>query len=376
MSCTGCSVGLNGKPPGCRSHGDCLTGSCNRLNSYDWLWGMPTSAEQEPFKWVEISFHNGMRKAFCENTQGLPLKPRELVVVEGEPVGYDIGVVLITGELARRQLMKKEMHAPPSKSKRILHKPTEEELNRWDSWRKKEKPTLIQARAIVRQMNLNMKISEVIFQADGRKATFYYTADERVDFRELIKVLAQEFHVRIEMHQIGLRQEAGLIGGIGSCGRELCCSTWLTQFKNVTTSAARYQNLSINQSKLSGQCGRLKCCLNYELDTYVEALKAYPTHVDRLETEAGIAYLQKTDIFKGLMYYAFANTQNFYALTPHQVLDIAALNQQGKRPAGLVSEAVNAGPASPKEDYEPIVGHLSFSMLQRSKKKKKRSKKK
>lgn len=235
---------------------------------------------------------------------------------------------------------------------------------------------MIRARAIARQQGLDMKIGDVEFQGDGRKATFYYTANDRVDFRELIKLFAKEFHVKIEMHQIGARQEAGRIGGIGSCGRELCCSTWLADFKTVTTGAARYQQLSINQAKLSGQCGRLKCCLNYELDTYVDALKDFPTDVERIETESGVAYLQKTDVFKRLMWFAYKDSTVFHPLTPQRVREIADLNKAGQKPADLGAVQITQQKEKMREEFTDVVGQVSLESLESKSKKKKNKKRK
>ena len=243
------------------------------------------------------------------------------------------------------------------------------DLKKWDDSRLLEPATLVRARAMARQMNLEMKIGDVEYQADGKKATFYYTSDDRVDFRELIKEYAKEFHVKIDMHQIGARQEAARIGGIGSCGRELCCSTWLTEYKSVTTGAARYQNLSINQTKLSGQCGRLKCCLNYELDTYMDALKFIPQQADKLETESGVAYLQKTDIFKKLMWYKYRESNNFHPLTTERVTEILAMNKRGEKPADL--GAIKITPVKEVHEFIDDAGQVELSNLKNKKKKNK-----
>ncbi|MCS6917268.1 MAG: regulatory iron-sulfur-containing complex subunit RicT [Chitinophagales bacterium] len=376
MACNGCTVGIKGKPPGCRSFGNCTTGSCNRLNSYDWLADLPIPAAQV-FPYVEVSFKNGSRKAFYANHQQLPISARDIVVVEAA-IGYDMGVVTLTGATTLLQMKKKNVDpAKKGEVRSILRLATEVDLQRWEQVRSKEKPTLIRTRSIVAQMNLDMKVSDVEYQADGRKATFYYTADHRVDFRELIRVLAREFHVKVEMHQMGSRQEAGRIGGIGSCGRELCCSTWLTQFRNVTTAAARYQQLAINHAKLAGQCGRLKCCLNYELDLYLEALKTLPMAAEKLETRAGIAVLQKADIFKNVMYYAYKNSTKQFALTPEQVRKIQSMNQSGQQPDDLSTWTQPQQPAATVE-FSNVVGQVSLQALERQdsrRKKKKRHKK-
>jgi cell fate regulator YaaT (PSP1 superfamily) len=247
-------------------------------------------------------------------------------------------------------------------------------MKKLEESRLRERDTMVRARAVARQLGLEMKIGDVEFQGDGRKATFYYTSDDRVDFRELIKVYAKEFHVKIEMHQIGARQEAGRIGGIGSCGRELCCSTWLTDFKNVGTAAARYQQLSINQAKLSGQCGRLKCCLNYELDTYMDALKDFPSDIDKIETETGIAYLQKTDIFKRLMWFAYKNSTAIHPLTPERVHEISALNKNGQKPTDLGEIKLTTQKEKEPIEYTDVVGQVSLNTLENKAKKKKKHK--
>ena len=281
MACGSCSTkcstdilvdGENVK--GCRSNGGC-TGGCNRLNVFDWLSDLPFSAQQDTCKIVEVSFKNGSRKAFFRNLTNIDCYTGDMVLVEAKTGGYDIGRISLSGELVRLQMRKKAI-AENSDLPRLIRIATENDLDRFEDIKRQEHDTMVLARVIARQLGLRMKIGDVIYQGDGRKATFYYTAEDRVDFRELIKQYAREFRIKIEMRQIGSRQEAGLIGGIGTCGRELCCSTWLTDFKSVSTVAARYQNLAINQAKLSGQCGRLKCCLNYELDSYLDAIKSFP----------------------------------------------------------------------------------------------------
>lgn len=322
---------------GCGSNG-CSTGGCNRMNTYDWL----TALDIEDFSTydkVEISFKNGSRKEFFKNPPSSRATTGDMVLVEADNNGYDIGRITLSGELVRLQMKKrgvKENAMLPS----IIRKANERDLERLQESRDAEKATMIQARAIARTFKLDMKIGDVEFQGDKRKATFYYTADGRVDFRELIREYAREFKVKIEMRQIGARQESARIGGLGPCGRELCCSTWLTDFKSVSTTAARYQNLAINQSKLSGQCGRLKCCLNYELDTYMDALEQFPTRADKIHTEEGTAVLMKTDIFKGLMYYCYEKDHGrgkFYPLEVEQVKDVIKMNKAGQKPADLVS---------------------------------------
>lgn len=289
MGCTSCGTG---KPNGCQSNGGCSTGSCNRLNVHDWLANLPFSDPEGSCRVVEVSFNNGSRKDFFRNSTLQIFSKGDMVTLEGVN-GFDVGSVSLTGELVRLQMKKRRVQEHAPDMKKILRRATETDLQKWRESKGREKEALIRSRAIARQLKLNMKLCEVEIQADGRKATFFYIADDRVDFRELIKIFASEFRVKVEMKQIGARQESAKVGGIGSCGRELCCSSWLSDFKSVTTTIARYQNLSINQTKLSGQCGRLKCCLNYELDTYLDALNGFPRDADSLETLKGRANLIK-----------------------------------------------------------------------------------
>jgi len=328
MGCGNCGSGTNGKPNGCKSNGGCSTGGCNRLNVFDWLSALPLHDGAKPFPVIEVSFNNGSRKDFFRNNTHHIVEKGQWITVEGVG-GFDVGQVNLTGELVKLQLKKYGVSEDHSQLKRVLHPATEDELKQCSKQKEREKEVLITSRAMARTLNLEMKLAEVEIQADGKKATFFYTADARVDFRELIRIYASEFKVRVEMRQIGARQESGKVGGIGSCGRELCCSTWLTDFKSVNTTAARYQNLAINQTKLSGQCGRLKCCLNYELDTYMDALSVFPTHADQIETIQGVASLQKRDIFKNLMWYSYSNSSKQYPLTITRVKEILQSNKQG-----------------------------------------------
>jgi len=369
MSCAGCSVGTGSKAKGCRSNGSCSTGGCNRLNTYDWLNHMLEVDETGITRFLEVSFKNGARKEFFRNPNKLFLEKNDVVVTEVKNGGYDTGTVSLTGEMARFQMKKHRVREDNADLRNVIRKANEFDLKKWDEARQQEKTTMIRARAIARQMNLEMKVGDVEFQGDGRKATFYYISDDRVDFRELIKVYAQEFHVKIEMHQIGARQEAGRIGGIGSCGRELCCSTWLTEFKTVNTTAARYQNLSINQTKLSGQCGRLKCCLNYELDTYMDALQDFPKEADRLETENGTVDLMKTDIFKRLMWYKYRESTTFHPLRVERVKEILEMNRNGQKPADL--GAIKTAPVKEVFEFADVVGQTSLKTLQNNQKRKK-----
>ncbi|HYV91424.1 MAG TPA: regulatory iron-sulfur-containing complex subunit RicT [Chitinophagales bacterium] len=375
MSCNGCTIGPGNKPHGCKSNGSCSNGGCNRMNVHDWLADIPVVDTLDVPRFVEVSFKNGARKDFYRNMHRLLIDSHDVVAVESGTGGYDMGVVSMTGEMVKLQMKRKRVPENSDDIKGVIRKANDWDLKKWEEIRVKEKETMVRARATARQLGLEMKIGDVEFQGDGRKATFYYTADDRVDFRELIKIFAKEFHVKVDMHQIGARQEAGRIGGIGSCGRELCCSTWLTDFKTVGTAAARYQQLSINQAKLSGQCGRLKCCLNYELDTYMDALKDIPVDVEKIETETGMAYLQKTDIFKRLMWFAYKNSSVFHPLTPDRVKEISMMNKSGQKPPDLGAVQLSLKKEKEEEAYVEVVGQVSLESLdKKTKKKKKRSK--
>lgn len=339
------------------------------MNAYDWLSNLPFEDPESVCRVVEISFNNGSRKDFYRNSSMQLLEKGDMVTVEGVG-GFDVGMVSLTGEIVRLQLRKRGISEAGADMKKIMRKASERDLEIMEQNKAREKEAIIRSRAIAKQLNLEMKISEVEIQADGRKATFFYIADDRVDFRELIKIYAREFKVKVEMRQIGARQEAAKVGGVGSCGRELCCSTWLTDFKSVNTTAARYQNLSINQSKLSGQCGRLKCCLNYELDTYLDALQHFPDNAEYIQVKKGNATLIKKDIFKNLMWYILPDSNRQYPLTIERVRKIKQLNQQGVIPDEL--EAVEVTSNRPKEvepEFVDVVGQISLRSLERSDKK-------
>lgn len=369
MGCGSCGT-AGGKVKGCQSNGGCSTGSCNRMNAYDWLANLPFSDPESGCRIIEVSFNNGSRKDYFRNTTIQVFEKGDMIAVEGIS-GFDVGMVNLTGEIVRLQLKKKGIDERDSEIKKILRKATDRDIELLHQNKEREPEAVIRSRAIAKQLNLDMKISEVDIQADGRKATFFYIADDRVDFRELIKVYAKEFKVKVEMRQIGARQEAGKVGGIGSCGRELCCSTWLTDFKSVNTTAARYQNLSINQSKLSGQCGRLKCCLNYELDTYLDALQGFPDNADTIKVAKGTAILIKKDIFKNLMWYILPDSSKQYPLTIERVKKIRQLNMQGVIPDEL--EAVEVTSNKPREvepEFVDVVGQISLKSLEKAEKKK------
>lgn len=366
MGCDSCSTG---KPTGCKSNGGCSTGGCNRMNVHDWLANLPFSDPESSCKIVEVSFNNGSRKDFYRNNSFNFYEKGDTVALEGVN-GFDVGCISITGELVRLQLKKKGIREDNLEIRKVLRLATDHDIEKWKETKSREKDVLIRSRAIARQLDIELKMAEVEIQADGRKATFFYIADERVDFRELIRIYASEFKVKVEMKQIGARQEAGKVGGIGSCGRELCCSTWLTDFKSVNTNAARYQNLSINQTKLSGQCGRLKCCLNYELDTYLDALQYFPEDADMLELSKGRAFLVKKDIFRNLMWYTMADSSKHYPLSLETVKTIKAQNKEGIKPDFLETvEVISGKQVEAEPDFVDVVGQISLKSLEKNTKK-------
>jgi cell fate regulator YaaT (PSP1 superfamily) len=369
MGCSSCGTTAGGKPSGCKSNGGCSTGGCNRLNVHDWLVNLPFSDPESSCKVVEVTFNQGSRKDFFRNNTLQHFEKGELVTVEGVS-GVDIGEISLTGEIVRLQLKKKELDEFNPEMKKVLRRPTDKDIDLWNHHKSRSAEAVIRSRAISRQLKLDMKISQVEFQADGRKATFYYIADDRVDFRELIKIYASEFKVKVEMRQIGARQEAAKIGGIGSCGRELCCSTWLSDFKSVNTTAARYQNLSINQTKLSGQCGRLKCCLNYELDTYLDALQHFPDNAETIQVARGTAILIKKDIFKNLMWYILKDSSKQYPLSIERVKKIKQLNAQNIIPEELEPVDVTAKAKETEPEYADLVGQISLRTLEKADRKK------
>jgi cell fate regulator YaaT (PSP1 superfamily) len=341
------------------------------MNVHDWLMNLPFSDPESTCKIVEVSFNNGSRKDFYRNTTLQHFEKGEYVTVEGVS-GFDVGEVSLSGELVRLQLKKKGVDEFSNEIKKILRRSSETDINKLHENKAREKEGLVRSRAMARTLNLDMKLAEVEIQADGKKATFYYTADDRVDFRELIRLYAGEFKVKVEMRQIGARQEAGKVGGIGSCGRELCCATWLTDFKSVNTTAARYQNLSINQTKLSGQCGRLKCCLNYELDTYLDALQHFPDNADVIQITRSPAYLVKKDIFKNLMWYTTPDSSKHYPLTIARVKEIQRLNALGQKPDELEPvEVVSSKPKEVEPEFVDVVGQISLRSLERNSRKRK-----
>ncbi len=375
MACSSCSTGKDGKPKGCKSNGTCGTDSCNKLTVFDWLSNMSLPNGVEPFNCVEVRFKNG-RKHFFKNTENLSLSMGDVVATEASP-GHDVGMVSLTGELVRIQMKKKKVAQDSEEVLKIYRKATQKDIDVWEEARAKEEKIKTRAREIAIRLNLSMKISDIEFQGDASKATFYYTADDRVDFRQLIKEFAREFNTRIEMRQIGLRQEAARLGGIGSCGRELCCSTWLTDFRSVSTSAARYQQLSLNPQKLAGQCGKLKCCLNYELDTYLESLKTFPKSDVKLYTKKGTAVCQKIDIFKGFLWYAYEGEwMTWHKLTADQANQIIESNKKRESIGSLEEFEVVLQMEEEQPDFNNVVGQDSLTRFDKPQTKKKRRNKK
>lgn len=375
MGCSSCSNGGCGTlPKGCRNNGACGIGGCNKMEVFDWLAGMERFSSGEE-QLVEVRFKN-TRKEFFKNTDQLPLGIGNIVAVEAQ-TGYDVGTVSLTGELVKFQMRKKGYDMQKRELRKVYRIATQEDIDKWQEAQSMEHESMIKTRKIVQELGLDMKISDVEYQADKSKATFYYIAEERVDFRQLIKVLADRFRLRVEMRQIGSRQEAGRVGGIGSCGRELCCSTWLTDFRSVSTTAARYQQLSINPMKLAGQCGKLKCCLNYELDSYMDALKDFPDQKRKLSTHKGMAFHQKSDIFKRIMWYSYEDAPNeFIPLEVDRVNEILAFNEKGKKADDLKNFSVVLETTIETEtSFGDVVGQESLTRFDKAERKNKPKKK-
>lgn len=374
MACGSCGTGEDGKPRGCKSNGACTSGGCEKLSVFDWLSNMTLPGNETPFNIYEVRFKNG-RKHFFKNTEKLSISMGDIVAVEGSP-GHDIGVVSLGGELVKVQMKKRKISIDSEEIKKIYRKASQRDIEIWEKARNRELETQKRGREILGRLGLKMKLSDVEFQGDGNKATFYYTAEARVDFRQLIKDLAGAFSIRVEMKQVGSRQEAARLGGVGSCGRELCCSTWLTDFRKVTTSAARYQQLSLNPLKLAGQCGKLKCCLNFELDTYLDALNDFPKQEKILKTESGDAEFVKMDIFKKLIWYTYKeNRSKWYKLSLEQVQEIIDLNNKNEVSIPLedyeseIEEVVAV-------DFENVVGQDSLTRFDTPKKNRRRNRNK
>ncbi|WP_028891542.1 regulatory iron-sulfur-containing complex subunit RicT [Tenacibaculum sp. 47A_GOM-205m] len=369
MSCSSCSTNKDGVPKGCKSNGNCATGTCgsgNKLAVFDWLSNMTLPTGEAPFNIFEVRFKNG-RKHFYKNPENLTISMGDVVAVEGSS-GHDVGVVSLAGELVRVQMKKKKITVDSEEVKKIYRKASQKDIDVWQEARDREPETQRKGREIISRLGLKMKLSDVEYQGDATKATFYYTADDRVDFRQLIRDLASAFSIRVEMRQVGMRQEAARLGGVGSCGRELCCSTWLTDFRKVNTAAARYQQLSLNPLKLAGQCGKLKCCLNYELDTYLDALQSFPKQDKVLKTEKGDAVFVKMDIFKKLLWYTYKEESfKWYKLSLDQVQEIIELNKNNELALPLEEYELEIAEETPI-DFENVVGQDSLTRFDTPKK--------
>lgn len=362
MNCIsrGCHIeGAEGNTTQCHA-----SNSCNKLDVFNWLEDVPVSARVTDI--AEIRFKNS-RKYFYRNVNELNLRKGDVVAVESSP-GHDIGIVSLIGDLAFEQMRKYNVSPDNPDIKKIYRKAKGSDIEKWAEAISLEEKTMIRARKVAVSLSLNMKIGDVEYQGDKTKAIFYYIADERVDFRELIKVLGAEFKVRIEMKQIGARQEAGRIGGIGACGRELCCATWMSNFNSVSTNSARIQDISLNPQKLAGQCSKLKCCLNYELDVYVDARKGFPERYEQIETTEGTLYIQKTDIFRKLLWYSKEkdNLNDLIAVSVERLLEIQSQNKQGIK-AEVTNEAEKKIKSDENLDFTNVVGQESLTRFDKKK---------
>ena len=368
MGCGSCGNNNGSHSPGCGNNGACSTGSCNKLNVYNWLTDMVLPEDYEPFNIVEVLF-KGSKKQFYKKVNHLELYTGDKVIVDSD-IGYDVGEVSLAGELVKLHLKKYGVDENNSEMRTIQSVANDDEVDKYEKFKAIEQKSLEQARTIALQLRLKMKISDIEYQGDGKKITFYYTSEGRVDFRELIRRYASEFKSRIQMLQVSYREEASRLGGIGSCGRELCCSTWLTDYKVVSMSAPKTQNLSINMLKLSGQCGRLKCCLNYELETYHEALKSFPNEKVKLKTESGLASLKKIDILKGTAWYCYEKSFDWIPLNLERVNEIISLNKKGKTPVTLSDTAKGAEIAFKTLEYkDDLLGENDLTRMDHKNKK-------
>ena len=368
MGCGSCGNNNGSHSPGCGNNGACSTGSCNKLNVYNWLTDMVLPEDYEPFNIVEVRF-KGSKKQFYKNVNHLELYTGDKVIVDSD-IGYDVGEVSLAGELVKLHLKKHGVYENNSEMRTIRSIANKDEIEKYEKFKAIEQKSLEQARTIALQLRLKMKISDIEYQGDGKKITFYYTSEGRVDFRELIRRYASEFKSRIQMLQVSYREEASRLGGIGSCGRELCCSTWLTDYKVVSMGAPKTQNLSINMLKLSGQCGRLKCCLNYELETYHEALKSFPNEKVKLKTESGLASLKKIDILKGTAWYCYEKSFDWIPLNLERVNEIISLNKKGKTPLTLSDTAKGAEIAFKTLEYkDDLLGENDLTRMDHKNKK-------
>ena len=371
MACGSCAT-KDGQPKGCKNNGTCGSDGCNKLTVFDWLSNMSLPNGATPFNFVEVRFKNG-RKVYYKNSENLSLSIGDVVATQAAS-GHDVGMVSLSGELVRVQMKRKKIPTTGDEILKIYRKASQRDIDVWQTSRDREEKMKVRARELAILLDLKMKISDIEFQGDGSKATFYYTAEERVDFRQLIKDFAKEFSIRIEMRQVGFRQEAARLGGIGSCGRKLCCSTWLTDFRSVNTSAARYQQLSLNPQKLAGQCGKLKCCLNYELDSYLEALNDFPKTDVKIHTEKGTAVCQKIDIFKGLLWYAYEGEWiNWFTVTTEDANEMIAMNKRNE-PVSAIEDYSFDDKKEITHKFDNVVGQDSLTRFDQPKRSNKRRK--
>lgn len=358
------SRGCYKKPSNANINENIHSSGCCKFPNYDWLENIKIPTGKEPFDFIEIRFKNS-RKEFFKYFPEMDLEVGDIVAVESSP-GHDIGIVSLIGESVRLQMKKKKVKTDSEEIKKVYRRARLSDIDKWINSVDLEDSIMFDTRKIVYDLNLEMKINDVEYQGDGTKAIFYYTANDRVDFRELIKVLADTFNIRIEMRQIGVRQEASRLGGIGSCGRELCCSTWLSDFSSVSTNSARAQQLSLNPQKLAGQCGKLKCCINFEKDNYLDAIKDFPDEKTHLITKKGKAKLQKTDILKKILWYSYVDEeQKSYSISLNDVNKIIKLNKKNKKPESL--EVYLKQPKT-KTDFKSSVGQDDINRFNKKRK--------
>ena len=366
MGCSSCSNGAGGTPRGCKNNGSCGTCGSGGKTTYDWLEGIALPSGVSPFDIVEVRFKNN-RKGFFRRKSIDSYHVGDVVTLDINP-GTDVGVVSLTGELVRTQMSIKKVK-DDHEVKRILHKSSTEEIEVWHRARKREEATRLKAREIIKRLKINMKLTDVEFQGDEKKATFFYIAEQRVDFRELVREFAMTFNLRIDMRQIGARQEAARVGGVGSCGRELCCSTWITDFRTVSTGAARYQQLALNPVKLAGQCGKLKCCLNFELDQYVEALKEFPSAKTKIRTSKGNAVIFKMDIFKKVVYFLELGETSGgpQPVSLEESKKLIEASNKGEKIGSISQFAIQDLPDEVSKTYSNVVGQDDLTRFDKNK---------
>jgi cell fate regulator YaaT (PSP1 superfamily) len=372
MGCSSCSNGADGSPRGCKNNGSCGTCGSGGKTTYDWLEGIALPSGVSAFDVVEVRFKNN-RKGFFRRKSTDSYYVGDVVSLDLNP-GIDVGVISLTGELVRTQMSLKKVK-DDHEIKRIIHKSSKEEIEVWHRARQREEATKLKAIEIIKRLNINMKLTDVEFQGDEKKATFFYISEQRVDFRELVREFAMTFNLRIDMRQIGARQEAARIGGIGSCGRELCCSTWITDFRSVSTGSARYQQLALNPVKLAGQCGKLKCCLNFELDQYVEAVKEFPSPNTKIRTSKGNAVIFKMDIFKKIVYFLELGETSGgpQPVSLEESRRLIEASDKGKKIGSISQFAIQDLPDEVSKTYNNVVGQDDLTRFDKNKRKGRKS---